>query len=63
VWSQSTPQSFPDKSPARSVERVQINTAGGFNLELKAPGRDVTPRLMVSHLEFMHRLAALTSRI
>jgi hypothetical protein len=44
--------------PALSDERVQLNTAGQVELELKTPWRDGTAHLVMSPLEFMQRLTA-----
>jgi hypothetical protein len=48
--------------PALSEERVQLNAAGQVELKLKSPWRDGTTHLVMSPLEFMHRLAALVPR-
>ena len=49
--------------PALANERVRCNGAGHqVVLKLKAPWRDGTTHRVMSHLEFMQRLAALVPR-
>ena len=48
--------------PALSDERVQLNAAGQVELKIKTPWRDGTTHLVMSALEFMHRLPALVPR-
>ena len=48
--------------PALSEERIQVNTAGQVQLELKALWRDGTTHPVLSPLEFLQRLAALVHR-
>ena len=48
--------------PALANERVQTNAARQVVLMLKIPWRDDTTHLVMSPLEFMHRLAALLSQ-
>ena len=48
--------------PALANERVQTNAAGQVVLKLKTAWRDGTTHLVMSPLEFMHRLAALVPR-
>ena len=72
---QAAPGQWPGPSPgtnsppdclcpgsALSDERVQLNAAGQVELQLKTPGRDGTTHLVMSPLEFVHRLAALVPR-
>jgi len=46
--------------PALANERVQCSAARQVVLRLKTPWRDFTTQLVMSPLEFMQRLAALT---
>jgi Putative transposase len=46
--------------PALANERVQINTAGQVVLKLRTAWRDGTTHLVMSPLEFMQRLAAMS---
>ncbi len=48
--------------PAIANERLSVNRAGQVVLKLKTPYRDGTSHLVMSPLEFMHRLAALVPR-
>ncbi len=41
---------------------MQLNAAGQVELKLKTPWRDGTTHLVMSPLEFMHRLPALVAR-
>jgi len=48
--------------PALSDERVQLDAAGQVELKLKTPWRDGTTHLVMSPLEFMHRLSRARRR-